>query len=247
MRLNGKTALVTGGSRGLGSAIVRAIAMEGADVAINYLTQYEAAENVASEVRSLGKRAVVIQADVADFGSVKKMIDQIIREFGHLDILVNNAGFILWRKLANVTKEEWDNIIQVNLTGVFNCTKCVLPGMIGGKSGKIVIISSIFAFHGQSGSVAYSAAKSGLIGFTRTLAKEVGPYGINVNALAPGYILTDLSKNVSEEEKGELVSTIPLRRAGLPKDVANVAAFLASEEASYITGEVIVIDGGWKL
>ena len=186
--------MITGGSRGIGKGIAIAMAKEGADVGINYIHQREAAESVASEVRSMGKRGIVIQADVADLSSVKEMINGVIGEFGRVDILVNNSGTILWRKLANVLKEDWDKVIQCNLTGVFNCTKCILPQMMEQKYGKIIINSSIYAFHGPSGSVAYSAAKSGLIGFTRTLAKEVGPYGINVNALAPGYILTDMSK-----------------------------------------------------
>jgi 3-oxoacyl-[acyl-carrier protein] reductase len=247
VRLREKTALVTGGSRGIGRAIAVGLAMEGADVAVNYLNQSKAAEGIASQIRSLGRRAIAVQGDVSDLDSVEKMVDYIIQEFQHVDILVNNAGSISWRELSRVSKQQWHSIIETNLTGVFNCSKAILPSMIDQLFGKIINVSSVFAFHGHSGTVAYSAAKSGLVGFTRTLAKEVGPKGINVNALAPGYIMTDLTQQAPEREKEEIISTIPLRRAGLPADVASVAVFLASEEASYITGQIIYIDGGWKI
>ncbi|MEW6263569.1 MAG: 3-oxoacyl-ACP reductase family protein [Thermodesulfobacteriota bacterium] len=247
MRLRDRTALITGSSRGIGEAIALGMAKEGADAIVNYSSRSEAVEKVAYRIRSEGRKALAVQADVGDSDSVKRMADLAIEAFHHLDILVNNAGVILWRYLAKVTEQEWEKVVNRNLTGVFHCTKSVLPHMTARNFGKIINISSAFAFHGLSGSVAYSAAKSALLGFTRTLAKEVGPRGITVNALSPGYILTELTRQASDEEKAQLISDIPLRRGGLPEDIDNAAVFPASEEASYITGQVIKVDGGWKI
>jgi len=227
--LSGKTALVTGASRGIGKAIAIELAKNGADVVVNYNRNEKEALDVVGEIKNIGCRSIAIKADVSSFDEVAKMFGIVKREFGRLDILVNNAGIIMDKTLRKMTQEEWNTVIKINLNGVYNATKNALP--LIGKGGRIINISSVVALQGNFGQTNYAASKAGIIGFTKSLAKELGKNGITVNAIAPGFIDTDL---------------IPLGRIGMPQDVANLAVFLASGRANYITGEVICVDGGLR-
>jgi NAD(P)-dependent dehydrogenase (short-subunit alcohol dehydrogenase family) len=246
--LSGKKALVTGGSRGIGRGIVLALAQQGADVAINYNASADKAEAVAEEVRKLGRQAIVIQADVSQSTQVKQMFSQLESEWGRLDILVNNAGVLDYSPFTDISEEAWDRVIDTNLKGQFLCAQQAAKMMIKNNWGRIINIASI-----SSGGVGigfphlshYTASKGGVTAITENLALELGPEGINVNAIAPGAIETDMSKGMDEEQKKGLIARLPKRRMGQPEDIGAAAAFLASDEAGYVTGIVMYVDGGW--
>ena len=240
--LKNKIALVTGASRGIGRAIAIELAKQGADVIVNYLKDEQEASKVADEIKNLGGNGIALKADVSSFDEVSKMFEKIKAEFGRLDILVNNAGITKDRSLKKMTQEEWDKVIETNLGSVYNVTKNALPLMQ--KNSRIISISSIVGLYGNFGQTNYAASKAGIIGFTKSLAKELGRHGITVNAIAPGFIESEMTKKIGFLKKNILTYIIPLKRSGLPEDVANLAAFLASDKSGYITGQVISVSGG---
>ena len=244
MTLVGKVALVTGGSRGIGRAIALKLAENGADVAINYAGNTAAAEEVKAAIEQMGRKALLIQCSVADTDGVQAMVNQVVKELGRLDILVNNAGITRDGLLMRMKEADWDDVMNTNLKGVYNCSKAVMRTMMKQKSGWIVNMASVVGEMGNAGQANYAAAKAGVIGFTKSLAKEVASRGITVNAIAPGFIATDMTSVLSDDQKAEMARTIPLGRAGQPEDVANAVLFLASEGAAYITGQVLNVDGG---
>ena len=244
MTLVGKVALVTGGSRGIGRAIALKLAENGADVAINYAGNTAAAEEVKTAIEQMGRKALLIQCSVADTDGVQAMVNQVVKELGRLDILVNNAGITRDGLLMRMKEADWDDVMNTNLKGVYNCSKAVMRTMMKQKSGRIVNMASVVGEMGNAGQANYAAAKAGVIGFTKSLAKEVASRGITVNAIAPGFIATDMTSVLSDDQKAEMARTIPLGRAGQPEDVANAVLFLASEGAAYITGQVLNVDGG---
>jgi 3-oxoacyl-[acyl-carrier protein] reductase len=239
-----KVALVTGSSRGIGRAIAIELAKSGIDIVVNDSKNPHEGIEVVNEINEIGQRAIYIQADVSDPNQVEKMVEEIISEFGKIDILVNNAGIIVDKLLKDMTIQEWNKVVAVNLTGVFNCTKSVIKHMQKQKSGKIVNISSISGQIGNIGQANYSASKAGVISFTKTVAKEYARDGINVNAVAPGFIRTKMVENIPEKVIEKILKQIPLGRVGEPEEVAKLVCFLASDDANYITGQVISINGG---
>ncbi|GIP62122.1 3-oxoacyl-[acyl-carrier-protein] reductase FabG [Virgibacillus pantothenticus] len=242
--LTGKNALVTGASRGIGRAIALELAKQGANVAVNYAGSEAKAEAVVNKIQQLGRQAVKIQADVADEVDVKAMTKEVVSQFGTLDILVNNAGITRDNLLMRMKEAEFDEVINTNLKGVFICTKAVTRQMMKQRSGKIINVASIVGVSGNPGQANYVAAKAGVIGLTKTTAKELASRNIHVNAVAPGFISTDMTDALSEEQHKDMLTMIPLQRLGAPEDVAKVVRFLASEDADYITGQTIHIDGG---
>lgn len=247
INLSGKTALVTGGSRGIGRAIAVALARCGADVAVNYVHNDNAADDCVNEILQSGKRATAIKADIGYTDQARSLVKTIQDQFGQLDILVNNAGITRDTLLARMQESEWDEVIRVNLKGVFNVSQAVLRSMIRQRWGRIINISSVSGLMGQVGQVNYSASKAGLIGFTKSLAREVGKRGITVNVVAPGYIPTDLNADLDASIQDQIREFIPLGHFGKSDDVANVVAFLASESAAYITGVILPVDGGLSM
>lgn len=244
MRLEGKIALVTGAARGIGHEIALELAREGASVAVNYAGSEAKAQALADEIKTMGREAFAIQADVSNSESVTGMVKETIDRFGRLDILVNNAGITKDNLLMRMKESEWDDVININLKGVFLCTKAVTRQMMKQRSGRIVNISSIVGVSGNAGQANYVAAKAGVIGLTKTSAKELASRGITVNAVAPGFITTDMTDKLGEEVKEEMLKQIPLGRFGNPKDIARTVVFLASEDSSYMTGQTLHIDGG---
>lgn len=242
--LKGKNALVTGASRGIGRAIALELGKQGANVAVNYAGSEAKAEEVVKELEALGVRAIKIQANVADEDAVKSMVKEVIKAFGSLDILVNNAGITRDNLLMRMKVEEFDEVIETNLKGAFICTKAVTRQMMKQRSGRIINIASIVGVSGNAGQANYVAAKAGLIGLTKTTAKELASRNILVNAIAPGFITTDMTDVLTDEQKDAILSTIPLEKLGEPQDIADVVAFLASDKAKYITGQTIHVDGG---
>ncbi len=240
--LSGKISLVTGSSRGIGKAIAIEFAKQGADVIVNYSKDEKGALEVVNEIKGLGLRSVAVKADVSDFDDVARMFDLIKKEFGRLDILVNNAGVTMDRTLRKMNQEEWDKIIDINLNSIYNVTKNALPLL--NKNSHIINISSIVGIFGNFGQTNYAASKAGIIGFTKSLAKELGKHSITVNAIAPGFIETEILKSIPPAKKKEFLSMIPLGRLGSVDDISNVAVFLASNRSNYITGEVICVTGG---
>jgi len=244
LELKGKNALVTGGSRGIGRAIALALAKEGANVVINYASSEKRAQEVVEEIEKYGVKAIALKANVANWVEVDEMAKRIESELGSIDILVNNAGITKDNLLIRMKEEDWQDVININLTGVFICTKAFTRKMIKQKYGKIINISSVVAVVGNAGQSNYCASKAGIIGFTKAIARELGGKGICVNAIAPGFIQTDMTNVLPEKIKEDMSKQIPLRRFGTDEDVANLVSFLASEKSNYITGQVIHVDGG---
>ena len=246
-RFENKIVLVTGAGRGIGASIAKRFASEGAEVIVNYSGNDEAAQKTVDEITATGGQAQKYKCSVNDSESVKVMIDEIIKKFGRIDILVNNAGITKDGLMLRMTDEDFDRVIDVNLKGTFNCTKYVSKYMLKQKSGKIINISSVVGLSGNAGQVNYSASKAGIIGITKSAAKELSSRGITVNAVAPGYVDTDMTKVLSDNIRNEILKNIPLQRMGNVEDISNCVAFLASEDASYITGQVLSVDGGMHI
>ena len=246
MRLKEKIALVTGASRGIGKAIALHLAEEGAQIIINYAKNSEKAKEVVAAVESTGGKALAMQADVSCWQEVEKMVDSIYEKFGRIDILVNNAGVNRDELLISMEKEDWDVVINTNLGGLFNCTKAVAKYMMIQKNGRIINMSSVAGERGGRGQSNYAASKGGVNAFTRSVAMELAPKKVTVNAIAPGVIETEMSSTVIRRAKDFILNSVALKRLGQPEEIAKVVAFLASEDSSYITGEVIRVDGGFK-
>jgi len=244
MNLEGKSAIVTGGSVGIGASIAIRLAECGANVALNYRKHREEAETILGRIVQMGRKGLLVQADISNFEDAAKMVKAVTDEFGKVDILVNNAGInwdgVIWK----MTEEQWDQVMDINLKGYFNYIRAVAPLFRDQQSGKIVNITSINGLRGKFGQSNYSASKAGIIGLTKAVARELGKYGINVNAVAPGLIETDMMKNADESVRSAALEDIVLKRIGQPEDVANLVAFLCTDMARHITGEVIKVDGG---
>lgn len=246
MLVKGKNALVTGASRGIGKEIALTLAKNGANVIVNYPidSEAEAANAVVKELESLNVKALAVKADVTSESEVKEMIDQIDKNFDSLDILVNNAGITRDNLLIRMKEDDWDRVIDVNLKGTFICTKAVARKMMKQKYGKIVNVSSVVGVMGNAGQANYCASKAGVIGLTKSVARELASKEINVNAIAPGFIETEMTAILSEDVKNQMLANIPLKKYGKPEDVANLVLFLSSDLSKYITGQVILVDGG---
>jgi len=243
VELLGKVALVTGGAQGIGKAIALLLAKNGADVAISDIN-LEKAQETANEIQGMGQRSLALKANVADLKEVEQMVEAIVQQLGRIDILVNNAGITRDRLILRMTEEDWDAVLNVNLKGTFNCTKAAIRYMSKQKSGKVVSIASVTGEMGNAGQANYGASKAGVIGFTKTIAREFAARGINVNAIAPGYIQTAMTDAVPDKAKEMLKQMIPMERLGQPEDVAEAVLFLVTERSSYITGQVLNVNGG---
>ncbi|HWL24390.1 MAG TPA: 3-oxoacyl-[acyl-carrier-protein] reductase [Ureibacillus sp.] len=243
-KLDGKVAVVTGASRGIGRAIALHLAKEGAKVVVNYSGSEQKALSVVDEINSMGTKAIAVQANISDVESVTQLMDTAIKEFGAIDILVNNAGITRDNLIMRMKEDEWDDVINTNLKGVFLCTKAVTRQMMKQRSGRIINISSVVGVLGNAGQANYVAAKAGVIGLTKTTARELASRNILVNAIAPGFITTEMTDALPEDLKSAMLSQIPLAKLGQPEDIAKAVAFLASDDASYMTGQTLHIDGG---
>ena len=241
--LDGKVALVTGAARGIGKAIALKFASEGADVAFTDLVINEAAEETVKEIEAFGHKVKAYASNAADFAQTQEVVDQIMADFGHIDILVNNAGITKDGLMLRMSEAQWDAVINVNLKSAFNFIHALTPIMAHQRGGSIINMSSVVGVSGNAGQCNYSASKAGLIGLAKSIAKEMGPRGIRANCIAPGFIISDMTKALSEEVREQWMKTIPLRRGGTPEDVANVALFLASDLSSYVSGQVIHVCG----
>lgn len=245
--LLGQVVVVTGASRGIGKAIAIAAATAGADVVFTYASNDQAATEVSSEIESLGRKSLAIKADAASADGANSVIEQTIAMFGKIDVLVNNAGITRDTLLMRMSESDWDAVIDTNLKGVFLLTKAAIRPMMSAKKGKIITISSVVGLTGNPGQTNYCASKAGVIGFSKSLAKEVGSRGITVNVIAPGYIETDMTEKMTDLQKKAILDMVPLRRGGKPEDIAQAVMFLASSGADYITGETIRVDGGMAM
>ena len=241
MDLSGKVAIVTGSARGIGREIALRLAEAGANIVISDIAD---AEPVAEEIKKMGRQSLAVMTDVTSASDVAGLVEKAIEKFGRIDILVNNAGIARDQLLMRMSDEDWEAVLNVNLKSVFLCTRAVLRHMVKQRWGRIISISSIVGVVGNPGQANYASAKAGIIGFTKTIAREVGSRGITVNAIAPGFIVSKMTEQLSEEQKGEMLKRIPLGSLGTPRDVAEAVAFLASEEARYITAQVLGVDGG---
>lgn len=244
MSLKNKIALITGGSRGIGREIALELAKSGVDIAISYVNNLEKTMKVIEEIREYGVRAIAIQANVSIEEDVIQMVNTVQKELGTMDILVNNAGVTKDNLLIRMKEEDWDEVMDINLKGTFLCTKAVSRIMMKKRYGKIINITSVVGIIGNAGQGNYSASKAGVIGFTKSMAKELASRGIRVNAIAPGFIETDMTEVLKDEIKETMINAIPLKSFGSPKDIANLVVFLASDKSDYITGQVINVDGG---
>ena len=243
-KLSGKVAFVTGASRGIGRAIALRLAKDGAKVALNFSSNVSKAEEVKAQIEAAGGEAMLVQGDVAKFEVVTELIKRVVDVWGRLDILINNAGITRDNLLIKMTEDDFDRVISTNLKGVFNCTKAVTKLMMKQRGGRIVNMSSVVGLKGNISQANYAAAKAGIIGFTKSSARELASRGVTVNAVAPGFINTDMTAVLSEKVKEVMMQEIPAGRMGTPEDVANAVAFLVSDEAAYITGQVLSVDGG---
>lgn len=239
-----KVAFITGATRGIGKQIAITLAKNGYDICLNYRKENDDLNNAKNEIESNNVKCLTVQGDVSNFDDCKRMIDEIMADFGKIDVLVNNAGINKDALIMRMSKEDFESVIDVNLVGTFNITKNVVPHMMKARSGKIINISSVVGVAGNAGQTNYAASKAGIIGFTKSLAKEIGSRNIQVNAVAPGFIETQMTDVLNDTVKEEISKSIPLKRMGSVDDVAGVVKFLASEDSSYITGQVINVDGG---
>jgi len=244
MLLKDKVAIITGGSRGIGKAIVKEFADQGAHIAFNFLKSEKESLNIKKEIESKGRKALIFKQDIKDYNAIKVMVEGVKSELGRLDIIVNNAGILKDKALMLMEEQDWEDVITTNLSGAFNLIRSAITTFMEQKNGNIINITSVAGLKGVPRQVNYSASKAGLIGLTKSLAREVGPYNIRVNAIAPGYIDTDMVKDLKEDYKKELLGRIPLNRFGRSEEIAKVATFLASDNAKYITGQIITADGG---
>jgi len=243
LKLKGRVALITGAAQGIGKSIALLLAQNGANIVVSDIN-LERAEETAREIESIGSKAMAVKVDVASLKEVEQMVEAVLEKFGKIDILVNNAGITRDKLILRMTEEDWDAVLNVNLKGTFNCTKVVVRHMAKQRSGKIVSIASVVGEMGNAGQANYSASKAGVIGLTKTIAREFAQRRINVNAIAPGYIETPMTEILPEKVKEELKSLIPMERLGKPEDVAEAVLFLVSEESNYITGQVLNVNGG---
>ncbi len=241
--LDGKVALVTGAAKGIGKAIALKFASEGADVAFTDLVINEAAEETIKEIEAFGHKVKGYASNAADFAQTQEVVDQVMADFGHIDVLVNNAGITKDGLMLRMSEAQWDAVINVNLKSAFNFIHALTPIMARQRSGSIINMSSVVGVSGNAGQCNYSASKAGLIGLAKSIAKEMGPRGIRANCIAPGFIISDMTKALSDEVREQWMKTIPLRRSGTPEDVAKVALFLASDLSSYVSGQVIHVCG----
>ena len=244
MQFKDKVAIVTGGTRGIGKAIVLELAKNGCNVVFNYNKNADAASALVKEIESMGQKAISFQVDAASFEGAKNMVKEVKNTFGRIDFLVNNAGITRDKLLALMGENDWDEVIDTNLKSVYNFSKAVITQMIKQKSGSILNITSVSGLMGMAGQVNYSSSKAGMVGFTKALAKEVGKVHVTVNAIACGFIETDMTSALPQEYKDKMIEMIPVRRFGKPEEIAKIAAFLLSDDAQYITGHVISVDGG---
>jgi 3-oxoacyl-[acyl-carrier protein] reductase len=247
MYLNGRAAVVTGASRGIGRAVALALAGAGADVLVNYAGREADALDVAEAIKAMGRKAVALRADVADPAQAAVLVEEAIKNFGRLDILVNNAGITRDNLIPRLKEEDWDAVLSVNLKGAFNCSKAALRPMLKARWGRIINVTSVVGITGNAGQANYCASKAGLIGLTKAAAREFGSRSITVNAVAPGYVLSEMTESLPDEAKNKMLDGIPLGRPGTPEDIAALVVFLAGESASYITGQVIAVDGGMAM
>lgn len=239
-----RVALVTGATRGIGKAIALELAARGCAVAFNYHESDEQAESLVRQIRRMGTDALTARANVSDYKAMQQFAEKSRKQFGQIDYLVNNAGVVRDVSLLMMTEKDWDTVVDINLKGVFCCTKAVLFAMMKKKSGRILNITSVSGLVGQRGQVNYASSKSGVIGFTKSLARELAPIGMTVNAIAAGFIDTDMTGNMSEKQRASILETIPLKRFGAAAEIARISAFLLSDDARYITGQIIQVDGG---
>ncbi|MEE0858550.1 MAG: 3-oxoacyl-[acyl-carrier-protein] reductase [Acutalibacteraceae bacterium] len=247
MSLENKTAVVTGASRGIGLAVAKKLASQGANIAILYVGKEEEGENAKKEVEALGVKVGLYYCDVSNFEESKATVEKIIEDFGGIDILVNNAGIVRDKLVLKMEEADFDAVINVNLKGTFNMIKHTYTHFMKKRAGRIVNVASVVGINGNAGQANYSASKAGVIGLTKSVAKELAGRGVTANAVAPGYIITDMTNALSDKVKDAIEASIPMKKRGLPEDVANAIAFLCSDEASYITGEVIRVDGGMAM
>jgi len=246
MRLRDKKAIVTGAGQGIGRSIALKMAQEGADVVIAEMNP-DTGTQTTKEVEALGRKAMFMAVDIADQRQVQKMVDKVLSDWNRIDILANNAGFDRGATLLKVKEEDWDAVLGVHLKGTLNCIQAVAPNMIENRYGKVVNISSIYGRSGGIAAISYSSAKAGIIGLTRAVAKELGRYQINVNMVLPGLILTPTIAKMAEKYQNIIIENTPLRRIGQPEEIANVVAFLVSDEASFVTGAAVEVSGGWNM
>ena len=242
--LNGKVALITGGSRGIGESIVMSFANEGADIAFTYVSSEEKANAVADAARALGVKVMAVKSDASDYMQAENLVNEVVNQFGKIDILINNAGITKDTLMLRMSEEQWDQVMQVNLKSVFNLTKHALKPMMKQKSGSIINMSSVVGVFGNAGQANYAASKAGIIGFSKSIAKEVGSRNIRCNAIAPGFIETDMTHALTEDQKKAYTDNIPLKRLGTGEDVAHACVYLGSDMSQYVTGQVLSICGG---
>ena len=242
--LTGKTALVTGGSRGIGRSIVQQLAEQGANIAFTYRSRKEEADSLVAELQAKGKKAIAYQSDASNTTEASEVVQAVIKDFGRLDILVNNAGITKDGLLMRMSEQDWDAVISTNLKSVFNFTKAACRQMMSQQAGKIINISSVVGMIGNPGQSNYVASKAGVIGFTKSIAKEIASRNVQVNAVAPGFIETEMTEKLNEKQKEAILGIIPMKRIAKPEEVAKIVCFLASEDANYITGQTLCVDGG---